>query len=296
MAKQEYRYYNFTPKSLALIATIDRIVESYREQGFRLTVRQIYYQLVARNIIPNTERSYKNTTELCNNARLAGLLDWDAIEDRTRAFIRRQRWDSAKQILQTVVKAYHMDMWENQQLRPFVIIEKEALVGILEPVCYELDTPLLAARGYPSISVIREFVETDLLPCVDTNQGVVIIHLGDHDPSGIDMSRDLDERIAMLCGEDDLPIVFERIALNMEQVDHYKPPPNPAKVSDSRFVKYQRKYGHDSWELDALQPSILVDLVRNHILGYCDDTLWAKRKEEIEQIRAKLKTIADNAD
>src|ERR1700731_3541987 len=102
MSKQFYRSVNFRESSLALIDTMNGICDEYMAQGFVLTVRQLYYQLVARGIIPNTERSYKNTTSLANDARLAGLMDWDAIEDRTRSFIKRPRWDSGNEILASV--------------------------------------------------------------------------------------------------------------------------------------------------------------------------------------------------
>lgn len=181
--KQAYIEHNFKPASLALIETIDEICADYRRQGFVLTVRQLYYQLVARNIIPNTERSYKNTTSLVNDARLAGHIDWDAIEDRTREFISRPRWGDAKDFLGVVMPQYHSDLWEGQENRVFVVVEKEALAGVLEGICREYDVPLLAARGYPSVSVLREFARDDILR-YSSAQDVKILHLGDHDPSG----------------------------------------------------------------------------------------------------------------
>ena len=70
--KEFYTDTNFRPASLDLIGKIERIMQEYIADGFVLTVRQLYYQLVARDIIPNTEWSYKNTVSLVNNARLAG--------------------------------------------------------------------------------------------------------------------------------------------------------------------------------------------------------------------------------
>jgi hypothetical protein len=290
MAKQVYTSQRFTSKSEALIDNMNAIVADYIGQGFRLTVRQLYYQLVARDVIPNTERSYKNTTSLVNDARLAGLMDWDAIEDRTRAFVRRQRWNSGSEILRAAANSYHMDMWENQDYRPFVIIEKEALVGVLEPVCASLDVPVLAARGYPSASVLREFAVNDLLPVMGP-QTIVIIHLGDHDPSGIDMSRDLRDRIDLFT-ENEYNYEFVRVALNMEQIEERKPPPNPAKTTDSRFADYQRKFGEESWELDALPPSYLVDLVQSEVDKYRNSEAWAEREATVEAVKSKLERIA----
>lgn len=290
MARQAYKRFNFTDKSISLIRTMTAIINDYVGQGFRLTVRQLYYQLVARDVIPNNERSYKSVTSLVNDARLAGLIDWDVIEDRTRAFVRRQRWDSGREILHAVAESFHMDMWANQQVRPFMIVEKEALVGVLEPTCRGLDIPLLAARGYPSVSVLREFAIEDILPMVH-DQEIIIVHLGDHDPSGIDMTRDLRERIELF--SEGNPIELIRIALNMDQIEERSPPPNPAKTTDSRFEEYRRLYGDESWELDSLEPSYLAELVETTIAQYRDDDLWAERQDEVTEIRSRLQVTAE---
>lgn len=293
MARQKYQTFRFTDESLKMIATMNGIIEDFVAQGFVLTVRQLYYQLVARDLIPNNERSYKRITNLANDARVGGFIDWDAIEDRTRSFVRRQRWESGKQILDSAARGFHMDMWENQRTRPFVIIEKEALVGVLQEICHTHDVPLLAARGYPSGTVLREFAVSDIIPYAH-DQNVTVIHLGDHDPSGLDMTRDLRERIAMFAEASTYGFEVElvRIALNMDQIKARKPPPNPAKVTDSRFEEYQREYGDDSWELDALPPAYLVELAENEILKCRDDDLWEKRKKQVERVRSKLKKVA----
>jgi hypothetical protein len=293
MSKQFYRSINFRESSLALIDTMNGICDDYMAQGFVLTVRQLYYQLVARGIIPNTERSYKNTTSLANDARLAGLMDWDAIEDRTRAFSKRPRWDSGNEILASVAQQFHMDMWEDQPNRVFVIVEKEALAGVLEGVCRRFDMPLLAARGYPSGTVLREFANTDLDAAYAESQQPVILHLGDHDPSGIDMSRDLTERVELFSNGRGA-VEFERIALNMPQIQQQKPPPNPAKVTDSRFESYRRLFGEESWELDALTPDYLVKLVEKHVRKYIDKDRWQDRVEEIAGIKERLEKVAED--
>lgn len=290
MSKQRYQDTNFTAVSLALIQKMNTIVAEYTRAGYRLTARQLYYQLVARAVVENTERSYKRVTNLVNDAKLAGMMDWEAIEDRTRAFIRRSRWDSAQELLNSCAAQFHMDMWVNQPERVYVIVEKEALAGVLEPACRDLDVPLLAARGYPSGTVLREFAVSDLFDAVEADQAITILHLGDHDPSGIDMSRDLEERLKMFA-ETNL-VSLERIALNMDQVRAQNPPPNPAKTVDPRFQGYQEQYGDESWELDALTPQYLNTLLRGKILDHIAPPQWEERKQEIEDIRARLEDVA----
>lgn len=291
MGTHAYQDIKFSAGSLALIRTMNTIVDEYVAAGYRLTVRQLYYQLVARDVVENTERSYKRITGIVNDAKLGGYMDWEAIEDRTRAFIRRARWDSAQDLLTACAKQFHMDMWAGQPERVFVIVEKEALAGVLERACRAFDVPLLAARGYPSGTVLREFAVEDIFHAIDGDQEVTILHLGDHDPSGIDMSRDLRERIALFA---ETPRVnLERIALNMPQIESQKPPPNPAKTVDPRFQSYQAEFGDESWELDALKPDYLDKLVRRKIKEHIEGDKWAARESEIEDIRAKLEEVAE---
>jgi hypothetical protein len=283
MAREHYKDFNFRADTLVLIDEMNEIIRDYQRQGFVLTVRQLYYQLVAAAKIPNTEQSYKRITGVCNDARLAGLMDWDAIEDRTREFITRSSWISPHSLMDTCSRQFHMDLWEDQTERVFVIVEKEALVGVLQRTCHDYDVPLLAARGYPSRTVVREFCEEMVIPAFDAGQEVTVLHLGDHDPSGIDMSRDLEEWIGLFCRSDERGnyINFERIALNMDQITSQRPPPNPAKSTDSRFKDYASKFGTKSWELDALKPNFLNQLVSSNIELHIDDEKWTARKELI---------------
>lgn len=282
----------FHKASLRLIALIDDIVEEYQAQGFRLTIRQLYYQLVARGHIENTVRSYDNTVALMTNARMAGLIDWDAIEDRTRGVVERNHWNSGGEILDAVASQYHEDLWQDQPHRVFVVVEKEALAGVLERTCREWDVPLLPARGYPSATTLREFAKGRIMRA---SQKIVVLHLGDHDPSGIDMSRDLQERLELF-SRNTAPIDFRRLALNMDQVEEQSPPPNPAKITDSRYGSYRALYGEESWELDALSPQYLHKLVSAEVEGLIDFARWNERCKVIEGVKTRLRTLADNFD
>lgn len=289
MAREAYQDFNFRRDTLAVIEQLQDIVTEYQAQGYVLTVRQLYYQMVARGYVENTLQSYKRVASICNDARLGGLLDWDAIEDRTRDFVRQTRWDDGPHILRACINSYHQDMWVNQSSRVFVIVEKEALVGVLDRVCRQYDVPLLAARGYPSGTVLREFALEDLVPALEAEQVPVILHLGDHDPSGLDMTRDLTERIEMFSYRE---VELHRIALNMAQVQELNPPENPAKATDARFATYQREFGDSSWELDALPPDYLNNLVGSEIRSYIDDEAWQETAEKVNAVKVKLEQLA----
>lgn len=292
--KEAYKEINLAPHNRDLVARMNTIINDYQAQGYMLTVRQLYYQLVAKDIIENSLKSYKRVASIINDARLAGLMDWDSIEDRTRDVAVRSRWNNGQSIVRAVADQYHMDLWEEQPHRLFVIVEKEALVGVMQRVCNRFDVPLLAARGYPSVTVVRDLVLEHLLPAIEADQEPIILHLGDHDPSGIDMTRDLRERIDLFLGDSSLSYDLQRLALTMPQVRETNAPPNPAKTTDSRFADYKRRFGVESWELDALEPAYLDQLVELNIERHIDWSTWREREKEIEAIKVKLKRVADN--
>ncbi|WP_236709343.1 hypothetical protein [Pseudomonas sp. Leaf127] len=267
---------------------MNTLIAEYQRQGYVLTVRQLYYQLVARDLIENTLQSYKRVAGLINDAKLAGRIDWDAIEDRTREFVTNNHWELGSDITGACASQFKMDMWANQDFRVFVIIEKEALVGVLSRLCRTWDVPILAARGYPSGTVLREFAERHLLPAMERDQCPMILHLGDHDPSGIDMTRDLQDRICLFTESGLPPEAVNRIALTRDQIDEVRPPENPAKTTDSRFASYRKLHGSSSWELDALNPAYLNGLVETHLRAAIDQAAWEARQSEVDRVKTQL--------
>lgn len=280
----------FSAAHQGIIETANRICADYRAQGYNLTLRQVYYQFVARGLIPNKDTEYKRLGGIINDARLAGELDWSYIEDRTRnvrgsfgGYLDPGRY------LESVADGYVEPIWKGQEWRPEVWVEKEALADIIQQACGPTRTPTFSCRGYVSQSEMyaaaKRFQKR-------RRQGhrPLVIHLGDHDPSGIDMTRDIRERLDLMSGA---PVPVLRIALNMDQVEQYNPPPNPAKITDSRAMSYLEEYGDESWELDALEPSVLTDLIQDTLEGYIDremmDAALASEAEGEERIR----TIAD---
>jgi len=283
-----YRPKNFSRASLETIEDAERIIADYRAQGYRLTLRQLYYQFVSRDLIPNAVAEYNRLGRLVSDARLAGLIDWDAIEDRTRNLASLSHWSSPADIVDSVSRQFRVDRWATQPYRIEVWIEKEALAGVFERVCRELDVPFLCCRGYTSQSEMWAAAQR-LIEYSDSGQECVILHFGDHDPSGIDMTRDIIDRLELF----EADVELDRLALNMDQVDEYSPPPNPAKTTDARFKTYLRTYGASSWELDALEPQVLADLVRSAVMELVDDEAWQESEDEIAEGRRLLSECAD---
>lgn len=299
MAKQSFISHNFTSSSRALLFITDGIMVEYAKQGYRLTLRQLYYQMIARDLFPeewrdhqtgtkNNIRNYKRFGDLVNNGRLSGHLDWDYIEDRARETVFPSYWNSPSDIVRACAQQFRFDKWEDQPYHIEVMAEKDAVTGILAPVCSDLQVRFTANRGYASSSLFYE-ISQRLLKKIDEGKEVVILYLGDHDPSGIDMTRDILERMAMFT---DTEVEVRRLALNMDQVRQWNPPENPAKETDSRFSAYLEQYGDKSWELDAIEPRTLADIVRMEIYTMRNLDLWEIAQNREDEARDRLREIS----
>lgn len=290
MPKIEYQEQAFKPATLSIIRQAEAICQQYAAQGLSLSLRQLYYQFVARGLIPNKQTEYKRLGEIIGDARMAGLLDWRWLEDRGRTVEELTHWSSPTDILLAVGQQYREEKWKRQPNRPIVLIEKDALSGVFGPICDQLDVPLFACKGYASLSSLWKLGHDRLRSWInDDLQNVVVLHFGDHDPSGIDMTRDIGARLATFIGDD---VEVKRLALNFDQIDQYDPPPNPAKTTDSRYVSYVDLYGDESWELDALEPTVLAQLVEDTVLGLRDEDLWQEAEEEEAEERERLMKLA----
>lgn len=333
MTTLTYEEWNPGGDALAEVIRARAIVEEYRSKGYSLTLRQLYYQFVARDYIPNTERSYKRLGNIISRARMSGYLDWEMVEDRTRSLAGLSHWNDPAEIIRGAAASFRFDRWSDQDTRVEVWVEKEALAGVVQRAANEWDVDYFSCRGYVSQSELWR-AGTRVGDYIAGGQRVLILHLGDHDPSGIDMTRDIKDRLELfvtgdagrrlgwhpplderdaeatiddLCdefndqlGEDQEPaydlmgdlLEVRRIALNMDQVREWAPPPNPAKMTDSRAGDYVDRFGRQSWELDALPPETLHNLISNHIAGTVDMDRYEARLAEQEREREVLTSAA----
>ena len=268
----------------ARLQTINEIIEEYVDQGYRLTLRQLYYQLVSRDIVPNQQKEYKKLSSLLVKGRMAGYVDWDAIEDRLRKpFI--PYWSNGKRdALNDTIEQYRLNRQRGQETYVELWVEKDALSGVLQPVTAEYHVRLMVNRGYSSCSAMYDAFNRFHGSGADRN---VILYLGDHDPSGLDMIRDIQERL----NEFGTSLEVRHIALTMEQIDEYNPPPNPAKVTDPRSGNYIDEFGAVSWEVDALDPPTLHELVRHNIESLIDLDLYLSVIDQEEDDKTTLRKL-----
>jgi len=278
---------NFSAFKLDQIKSANLIAEEYAAAGYDLTLRQLYYQFVARDLIPNSQEAYSRMGDLISDARCAGLMDWNHIIDRTRNMRKNSHWDHPRDILESAAATFAMDKWADQSEYVEVWVEKDALVGVVARAAGELDVPYFSCRGYTSQSEMWSAGQR-LKQIQEKGRTPHIIHLGDHDPSGIDMSRDIKARLELFSGG---KVHVLRAALNMVQVQKHRPPPNPAKVTDSRFEAYRKLYGDSSWELDALDPRTLSDIIRRAVLHFRDEPKFQERKAKEARAKGLLRTI-----
>ncbi len=291
MPKIVYVPRQFAADTLALVERCNAIIAEYTAQGFVLTLRQLYYQLVSRDVIRNRQTEYKRLGGIVSDARLAGLIDWLAIEDRTRDLRQQPHWDGPSSIVQACAEQFRIDMWKGQQWRPEVWIEKDALTGVIEGVCNTWGVPYFSCRGYTSQSEMWVAAQR-LKGHTRRGQKPVVLHFGDHDPSGKDMTRDIVDRLELFMGG----VPVNRLALNMEQVREFNPPPNPAKTTDSRYAAYIAEFGDESWELDALEPAVISGLIEAAVRGLLDMTAWQAAEKVVAQHRSGLRRVAEDWD
>ena len=284
--KTQYKCVTFREDSLKRIGLCNEIIEQYQAQGLKLTLRQLYYQLVTRNAVSNTERSYKNLSTLVSDARLAGFMDWEAIEDRVRQPRTPGEFANLDELIRAAISSYRLPRWKGQDFYVELWVEKDALAGVLAPLASEFHVTLMVNRGYSSQSAMFESAQRFLGPMRDP----LLFYLGDHDPSGEDMVRDIEDRLIMF-GVSHIRV--EKLALTMEQVKLYNPPPNPAKITDPRASAYISKHGNSSWEVDALPPEVLSGIIRRAFEKVIDprrmNTIIEKEDEGKETLRHLIK-------
>lgn len=292
MTKIQYIPYEPTPKTLALIWEAEKIINQYAADGFSLTLRQLYYRLVAANVIPNTPKSYKRVGDIMSKARDGGLISWDALEDRTRPIRGVSTFGDASDVIDAALYSFKLDHWQGQKFNPLVIVEKEALLDVIAQASRPLQADYMAAKGFLSSSVAWQLGQK-IKRLKRIGIQLLVIYAGDFDPSGLFMAEnDVPDRLGLYSDYTDY--VVEHVALTESQIIEYAPPPNPAKQTDSRFDRFADEHGFNSYELDALPPQDLVEIIQSKILSYRDDSIFQEVKAEEDRQRAILQALVDN--
>jgi len=265
---------------------INSIIYEYAKQGYRLTLRQLYYQLVSRDIIPNKVTEYSKLSSLLVKGRMAGVVDWDAIEDRLRVPHIPYWVKDTDDAIRDTINTYRLDRQDNQEVYIELWVEKDALSGVLKRITEYYHINLMVNRGYSSCTAMHDAYKR-LERQYQMDKDLYILYLGDHDPSGLDMIRDITDRLE----EFGIYPQIIQIGLTKEQIKKYNPPPNPAKITDPRAGKYIAKHGNTSWEVDALTPEVLHQLVQESVEALIDTDKFEKMRKQEEKDKEKLRKL-----
>ena len=288
------------PATAHLIAVVNRILEEHKQYG-KLTIRQVYYQLVSRAVIKNSKRSYQAYVNHCTTGRKGGVIPWDAFEDRARMFYKEPlpRYDILQEsdpqdalkvwfryaLNPKVSEEYGLSRWKDQPHYVELWVEKDALAGFLSPLCKEFGVGLVVSRGYTSYTFKQEAIQR--FKERDAEQYPILLYLGDLDPSGYDIYRCLKEEI-----HDEIDdAIVERIGLNVKDVTQYSLVPNLIKEGDTRTKGFKGTFpelGSNVYELDALPPAVLMDRARKNILKYFDEDIHEENEKKASHWRANF--------
>ncbi len=274
-------------------------LEVFKQYDTALTLRQLYYRLVSKHLFSNTINSYKRLSRLLVRAREERDVPVNCLEDRSRRILGRgdTGYNSAEDFLkqrfanlQSSWKSFNMPRWDDQPVYLVVSLEKDALSRLVSDIANRYAVRTFPTRGYPSFTYVQNMASYIRNRLKD--KPTVVLYFGDFDPSGVDIERDLTERLAKYDAGD---FSVQRVALNSDQIAQYKLPPMPVKKSDARAESFVEEYGNMTVELDALEPNVLKKLVQKAILSHIDLRNWKKRQEEVanlqQWIRGKLENM-----
>lgn len=275
-------------KTANLWVDIFRVFTEVRRVVPSVTLRQLFYQLVSRNSIPKTEGGYKKTMRQLRNMRREKFIPYSWVADNTRWVRRAASYTDLKSFLDEQSRIYRKSIWNSQNNFIEIWCEKDALAGVISDITYSWDVPLYVTRGYSSDTLAYNAVNH----YQDEKKPVKIYYFGDWDPSGKDISRDLEDKIQYFADDLGVQVHFERCAVLPHQIHEWNLPTRPTKKGDSR----SKNFIGNSVELDAIPPKQLQEIIEGIIVSNVDPKIY-KRTLEIERVeRENLGELIQNLD
>lgn len=279
----------FQGKTQALVDSLVNSIQELREY-WPLTVRQVYYQMVAGLVIENNVGQYKRVSDVLNTLRVNGTVPWLAIEDRTRRTIEKRGHEDHVSWLRDQFKGFANYKWygrclvQDQGIYVEVTTEKDALSSIMEDAIWIYCTRLNVIRGQNSASLQHKMAE-NFKRAIDRGQKPVLLHFGDLDPSGVAIPKAMKRTFLEDHG---VAVDVRRVALTPEQVEKYRLPSDPdaAKKTDANYKSFVSEYGEDQHavELDALHPQDLREVLRSTLRDTYDmESYNANAERELQE-------------
>ncbi len=274
------------------LAVVRGVIDGLR-MHWPLTLRQVYYQLVASLTISNARSSYQKLSRILSKARIDGLVPWEALEDRVRSSLVPAAWTDESDFITSDVRqfllGYRRDVLAHQDRALEVWIEKDALSRLCAQVAHEYCVPVMVARGFSSVSYLNE-CRNRVRANAASGRPTTILYFGDLDPSGWEMLPSMLKTLKIEMGLDRM-LEGVRCALLPAQVEAYGLPRSvdAMKEKDTRTPEYRKKFGDLAVEIDALRPDVLQSLVRRSIEQHLD---MAQLREDLGHEEAERMSLA----
>lgn len=280
MARKKYAK---TIKYADWLTEFNRIIGTFPT----VTVRQLFYQMTVSGIITNCIADYKRMDAALVKARDNNDVDWSIFEDDSRTEqINRGDYTSIEEFKYTIKNQWknwnnYTDIWKNQDVHLEIFIEKNALLNQVNNVAEKYQVNVCPVKGYSSYTYLGK--QGDRL---NNYSKVVILYIGDFDPSGLDIQRSIEQRLnSYSCGN----YTMNRIALTWNQIQQLQLPSYFVKLKDTRSKDFISKYGNNCWETEALSPTDLAKTIEDEILKYFDTSKYQQLLKEIESDKQTLK-------
>lgn len=252
-----------------------------------MTVRQVFYQASVKGLVDKSESGYGKVQTDLVQMRKSGALPYDWLADNTRWQRRPRTHNSVRAALEDTARLYRKSLWVDANARVEIWLEKDALAGVILPVTYDYDVPLMVTRGYASLSFLHSAAED----IGESDKPTYIYHLSDFDPSGVDAGVKIEETLRELAPRAELH--FERLGVTPAQIDSWRLPSRPTKQSDTRA----KTFGAISVELDAIEPDMLRLLLQRAIEQHLpqDQFEVLKQAEASEREQLRIFVRSDEA-
>ncbi len=291
--KESFRKVKLGKKNLETLSQANTIIEEYAEMGYTLTLRQLYYRLVTKNIVKNEQREYSRLIKILTEGRMSGMVDWDGIEDRVRVPRMAAYESDPKSAVIKAANHFRLNRQEGQKNHVELWVEKDAISNILKVKTNYYGIYLMVNRGFSSTTAMYEAANR-MKRAVEDGKECHILYLGDHDPSGLYMAvKDIPERLNEAFG---VPVNVDHIGITISQVREYNPPPNPAKITDTRSAWYMKQFGKVSWEVDALEPPILHSIIDSKVSSLMDMEMFNEVMSREDDLRNEIRKMPDSSD
>ncbi|MEM9366386.1 MAG: hypothetical protein AAGD07_10340 [Planctomycetota bacterium] len=266
-----------------------------------ITLRGLFYRVVSTGFFPSTDqRYYSRLQRLVSTLRSEHLIPYSWIVDNLRSTIKPSSWSGLSDFADTVRNAYRLDFWASLDDCVHVFVEKDAMTGVIAPVTEEFDVPLSPVRGYVSDS----FAHALGSQFAKIKKPIHCFYLGDFDPSGFDLERSLVDKLGIHSGKkflfaddsshialaEDLAkttdlrgafVTWERLSLTEDDFETHNLIELEVKKTDTRASQFMREHGQRCAEVDALDPNVIRQRVREAITRYVPDKKW-QRLQEVE--------------